>query len=89
LALVADFLHLIRTQPGDDGCPRNRIQGIELLMDVVHGQSGRLALVAQLGSRGGQDSGGRQQQQQRCPDDSRRWGSFFTSLPGGTDRRQG
>jgi hypothetical protein len=44
--LVADFLHLIRAQPGDHRCTRNRIQGIELRMDVLHGQLGHLTFVA-------------------------------------------
>jgi len=63
---VADFLHLIRAQPGDNRCTGDRIQGVELFMDVLRGQLGGLALVPQLKGRGGHESGGRHQQ--RCPD---------------------
>jgi len=64
-ALVADFLSLIRTQPGDDRCPRNRIQGIELRLDALNSQLGRLALPWYLYSCGGQRDSGRGPQ--RCP----------------------
>jgi hypothetical protein len=66
--LVADFCHLIRAKPGYDGCPRDRIQGVELIMDVLHGQLGYLALVAKLDRRSGQEHGCHHQQP--CPDDS-------------------
>jgi hypothetical protein len=71
--LVAGFPHFIRSQPGDNRCPRNRIQGIELRMDALNGQFGRLALLAYLDSCGSQRDSGRSQQ--RCPDKSWRRGA--------------
>ena len=66
--VVADFGHLIRAKPGHDRCPRDRIQGVELIMDVLHGQLGYLVLVAQLDRCSGQEHG--RHHQQPCPDDS-------------------
>jgi len=68
--MAADLLNLIRTQPGNYRSPGDRIQGVKLVMDILHGKLGRLVLAAQLDSRDSQDRGCRRQQ--RRPDDSRR-----------------
>jgi hypothetical protein len=64
--LVADFLYLVRAQPGYNRCPRSGIQGLELRLDALNCQLGRAALPAHLRSCSGQRDSGRSQQ--RCPE---------------------
>jgi hypothetical protein len=56
-----DLLHLIGGQPRNHGRPSGRIQGIELVMDVLHDNLGFLVFLAQLGVREGQQRGGSRQ----------------------------
>ena len=45
LTVVADLFHFFRSEPGNDRGPRGRIQGVELVMDVLHRQIGFLVLL--------------------------------------------
>jgi hypothetical protein len=45
LAVVADLFRFFRGEPGNDRGPRGRIQGVELVMDVLHRQIGFLVLL--------------------------------------------
>ena len=41
--VAADLFHLIRSQPGNDRGPRSRVQGVELVVNVLHDSLGFLA----------------------------------------------
>ena len=43
--MVADLLHFLRSEPRNDRSPRGRIQGVELVMNVLHRQLRFLMLL--------------------------------------------
>jgi len=60
--VAADLFYLVRRQPGNDRGPRSRVQGVELVVNVLHDSLCFLVLLAQLESREGQERGGTGQQ---------------------------
>lgn len=45
MAVVADLFHLIRGESGNDRSSGGRIQGIELVMDVLSGRLTRISFA--------------------------------------------
>ncbi len=43
---VADFFRLVRGQPGYDRRPGGRVEGVELVVDVLYRKVGLLVFVA-------------------------------------------